>query len=382
MRLTILTPRLPPSVCGVGDHSVQLAKALRPTVLGVTALCVHGEKVNSGLPFDRVDPWDRRARTLAKLLDDHNTDCLWVQYSGYGYNKKGLPWYLVRAVKSIRPRWKISVFFHETHCSPRQLGWKGSFIAPLQRRIGKELAALADTLFTSTELYVDSIHRDYGIPKHRITLLPLGSNIPVPSFTPRERESWRAELQWEADECVAVTFGSAGSQRQALLRNCESLISAIQAGVIQRVLCIGGDPGTSRDDVLNGVRPELASFTKVVGHQSPEQIAKVLVAADVAVIRYPFKRIGKSGAFMACSLAGLPLLVGDDVPADVCQFRAARLVRSHNMQQFKSVARDIESRLARHREATKEFSWAAIARNALRAMKSLKTSTQVSSPAI
>ena len=53
-----------------------------------------------------------------------------------------------------------------------------------------------------------------------------------------------------------------------------------------------------------------------MGHQPPSKIADILIAADVALSRYPRERLGKSGAIMAYALAGLPTLASDDFAAN------------------------------------------------------------------
>jgi hypothetical protein len=371
MALTFLTPRLPPCVCGVGDHTAHMAEALRGLVPAVTALVLHPCPQQGHDVFDRIDVWDKSPTKLSRLLREHATDVLWIQYSGYGFGYQGAPRYLVRAVEALRPRPKIVVYFHEIHCAPHQLGWKGLVLSPLQKQIGKALAGSADKVFVSNELYRQTIQCDYSVPSNRVAMLPLGSNIPVPAFTTNERLAWRNELGWSKSDRVAVAFGSAGGQRKALERNRKWLLAALDAGVVSHVISIGGEPGTCRDDVLPDENQRIAQASIVTGHQPPERVASTLVAADVALMGYPFERFGKSGVFMAYSLAGLPIVVGEDLPASVSTFRGARLVRSSDIKQLTAVMADVDSRIARQRQAAEKFSWSSLARSAMNAMSSV-----------
>jgi hypothetical protein len=199
-------------------------------------------------------------------------------------------------------------------------------------------------------------------------VLPLGSNISVPEFSRSNRDAWRSELGFQLDDRVVVIFGSAGSQRRALLRNREDLLTAVNAGPVKRIICVGGDRDTSSDEVLRDIDPQLAQITTVAGHQSSERVAQMLVAADVGVLGYPFERFGKSGVFMAYSLAGLPVLVSDDVPTEVKSFREAKLVRFSESIELAEVLGDIDARIFRHQEATSAFSWHSLARSALAAI--------------
>jgi hypothetical protein len=74
---------------------------------------------------------------------------------------------------------------------------------------------------------------------------------------------------------------------------------------------------------------------------------------------------------MAYSLAGLPVVVGEDLPASVSTFRGARLVRSSDIKQLTAVMADINSRIARQRQAAEKFSWSSLARSAMNAMSSV-----------
>jgi hypothetical protein len=138
--------------------------------------------------------------------------------------------------------------------------------------------------------------------------------------------------------------------------------------MVNRIICIGGDHSTPRHMVLRDVDPLLAQISTVLGHQSPDRVAQMLVASDVGVLGYPFERFGKSGAFMAYSLAGLPVFVSDDVPIEIRRFRSAILVRFSELSDFADVLADIDSRNIRHRQATRAFSWHSIGRSALGAI--------------
>ncbi len=366
MALTFLTPKLPPSVCGVGDHTLHMASALREIVPAVTAIVLqpHAVQGADGV-LDRVDRWDRSPSQLRRLLQAHHCDVLWIQYSGYGFGYQGLPLFLPRAIRALRPRPMTVVYFHETHCEPYQLGWKGRVVSPLQKQIARAVAQCADVVMTSNNAYRQTIKCDYRVPAGRVMVLPLGANVRVPVLHPRDRHSWREELGWKDDDRVAVSFGSQGSQRAALRRNEKMLLAALERRCIHRIVCIGGDHATGRDTVLQHVDGRIAQSTIVMGHQAAEQVGRVLVAADVALMAHPFDRFGKSGVLMAYSLAGLPVVVDDDPPLVVSKYRGALLVSDSQLTQLDEVMDELDSRADRQKDAAEQYSWSAIARSAL-----------------
>jgi hypothetical protein len=365
MALTFLTPKLPPCVCGVGDHTVALAAALRHETSPVTAIHIQDCGNDEFGMFDKIDRWNRHPASFKKILQKHGTDILWVQYSGYGFGYQGMPWYLVRALDSLDPELRIVVFFHEIHCSKRQLGWKGFIVSPMQKHIAKALAKRADVVLASSDLYATIIQSEYGVPPDKFGQLSLGSNVSIPHFDEEQRNQWRSDLGWRPNERVAVAFGSSGSQRRALVRNQAALAAAISANIIQRVVCVGGAPRSGPVEPLMGIDPSVAQVTTVMGYQLEENVARILVAADLALMAYPFERYGKSGVFMAYSLAGLPVAADPGTDAVRTTYRAARLISFNYLMGDHSQFDDIDGRLSRHRQAQQSYSWPALASQAI-----------------
>jgi hypothetical protein len=79
------------------------------------------------------------------------SDVVYLQYSGYGYAKRGAPLWLVTALKSRRGKVrKIGVYFHELFATGQP--WRSSFwLSPLQRHICRTLANLSDFWITNRQ---------------------------------------------------------------------------------------------------------------------------------------------------------------------------------------------------------------------------------------
>ncbi len=65
MRIGIITRKLPPSFCGIGDHTLLLAKALESFGHEVIIIAGQGESAGNRLLTD--DDWDSAG--LSRLLD-------------------------------------------------------------------------------------------------------------------------------------------------------------------------------------------------------------------------------------------------------------------------------------------------------------------------
>lgn len=361
MILTILTPTLPPDVCGVGDHSVNFAHALREHAERVTAIHVRCPNPAPGLPFDRIDHWDRRPDSLSGLLERHGTECLWLQYSGYGYAYQGLPEFLVRALQQVDKRIAVAVYFHQIHCRAGQLGWKGVFIAPRQRSIATRLARRADVVLTSCELYRRAIAKDCGVANEKLHQLPIGSNIPIPIVEPSERLRLRSLFGWSGDLRVAIAFGSSGTQAKALRENRQSLKMAVETGAIHRIVCVGGAPSSPPLDLADSCASAVRPIITELGHQPPRRIAELLLAADVAVTGNERRKFAKSGTMMAFAMAGLPVLVADAGDSSHETNAADAFVPTISLDELAQLAADDHARIHRQRLAAERIGWPALA---------------------
>src|SRR5262249_55933174 len=102
MRISFLTPRLPPAVCGIADHTRLLARALRDE--GVDVAFIHREALRPGgeAPDGPVDRWEGSTRGLLECVRRQRPDWLWLQLSSYGYSRWGAPFRLGRSVRALR----------------------------------------------------------------------------------------------------------------------------------------------------------------------------------------------------------------------------------------------------------------------------------------
>ncbi len=312
VRVTFLTPRLAPAVCGIADHTRLLAAAMARQ--GARAGFIHCEPAGSaatGLDGP-ADHWTGGSEMLRRLLERQAPDWLWVQLSGYGYSRWGAPYRLGRAMAALlrgaaRPR--LAVCVHETHCSATSLGLKGPLLSRWQRHTVGRVARLGDLVFPTNAFYAAQVVQSYGASPTRVHLLPIGSNLPAVSLTEPERAALRRGLGWGSDEVVAVTFGSFESQQLSLARFAELLLSGIRARRLDRVACLGGERGGVPIRFAGWARRLTDARLDVLGHRPAEECAAILAAADFAFLHTPRSLVEKSGAFMACAAAGLAVLV-------------------------------------------------------------------------
>jgi hypothetical protein len=372
MRVSFLSPRLPPDVCGVADHTRLLAAAMVEEGAEVGFIHRLPRAGDGGLPRGPVAHWHGAASSLRQHVAAQDPDWLWVQLSNYGYSRWGAPFALVRALGGLgRPRPRVVVCLHETHCLPQQLGFKGPLLSPWQRHTVGAVARRADVVFATVPVYWRRVVEEYGVPAERVTLLPIGSNVPDPEWTESDRTLMRRGLGWADGELVAVTFGTYASQLRALSCFEALLTRGVAEGRLQRIICLGGDRQAPPPELVAWQQRVPSGVLHVMGPRPAEEVGRILACCDVALAPTPRPVLEKSGAFMAFAFAGLAVVVhsggvyGNSQAPELPVFPA----ESWDWGQAASPAVAARRRaLADHAQAT--YTWTAIARHALARMTS------------
>lgn len=269
-----LIPRLPPPVCGVGDHARGLATAL--AAQGVESVLV---------PYQAATDWRqvlRRSATQAGAVT-------WlVHYSGYGYARRGAPLGLLRELRRLRrecPGVRLLTMFHELYAGGPP--WTSAFwLSPLQRHVAAGLARLSDAVFTNREASAEWLRARVSVP---VTVRPVFSNFGE-SVDPLPPTARPARL---------LLFGGGPPRPADFWPQVETAMQRLQLSE----LVVVSHPLE--------VPASLAARHAVrqTGVLEPEAMAEELRAARCGVLEYNPDFLGKSGVLAAYAAFGVvPLL--------------------------------------------------------------------------
>ena len=312
MHITILMPNLPPAVCGIADHSLLLGKSLERLGASVDHLALHCEKTTPHGAETCV--WDGTANGLQAAIRKHGTNVLWIQYSGYGFSRKGAPGSLARAIEHVvrcRSGTSIVVCMHETHASRASLGWRTPIIQPLQISVARRIVRAADIVFATVNANLERCIHEYGVSRHAIRLLPITSNLPDVHVTDAERERFRNRLGLEKETRIAAIFGLLSSQLRTITLFRADLASALRRGHIEHIVAVGGEAIPS---TMSAVLREADHFNgrmSVLGPAPADDVARILRCCDIGLIPTPPDHLRKSGVVAAFVAAGLEIWMKD-----------------------------------------------------------------------
>lgn len=253
-----------------------------------------GKLLEGFQPVAKQYVWSRQ--DLRQLDFALSSDCTFLQYSGYGFAKRGAPLWLLRELRRRRDTThKLGIFFHELFA----MGpiWSSAFwLSPLQRTIARELAQLSDFWVTNREASADWLRRYAGNKPHAV--LPVFSNVgEMPAYLPTRAGK-------------VIVFGGAGL-RLATYRAGGNVFFAWAKRQGLEIHDVG--PSFADEDINARLADEGVT---IHGRLNACEVSSVMADAMFGVVQYPVDYVAKSGVFAAYCAHGLcPILLSNHYPS-------------------------------------------------------------------
>lgn len=297
MNITQIVPRFPPDIDGVGEYAALLGEALERG--GFARVSHINCNPSQGRQAHSQEFLLTHKHKLLALLQESKPDIILLHYVGYGYEQRGCPLWLVRALRTwkkmqdgaTRARIPIITIFHElmAFSSP----WHSAFwLYPLQRSLVKQLLSLSDGVFVHTE-YFASLLRAFHAHAH-IMLRPVFSTIGEPQSLP----------PFQNRQPTLIVFGSQAHRRRIFAAKSAALHSLIATKQISQIYEIGKP--FPHADYFHGLP------VQSLGLRDAREISQLLAEARFGAVEYAPKSLGKSTVFANFAAHGVcPILVGD-----------------------------------------------------------------------
>ncbi|MFB2935446.1 hypothetical protein ACE1B6_09215 [Aerosakkonemataceae cyanobacterium BLCC-F154] len=299
MQIISIVPRLPPAIDGVGDYALNLAKQISKD-FGIVTHFIVGDPVWSNNreihSFSVAQLKLRSASSLLTVLSDQSivnkdsTTTVLLHYVGYGYAKRGCPFWLVNALS----KWRNTTFnsslvtmFHEVYATGPV--WSSSFwLSPLQKNLAMRLSRSSDRCLTSKQGYAQMICELSGGKHINIPTLPVFSNIGEPELVP----------PLKARSKRLVIFGGSSNRQRVYQRSRNALESICQELEIEEIL----DIGPSIDIALSSIN---GIPVVKMGKRTTTEISQVMLNSLAGFFDYHTEYLSKSTIFAAYCAHGL-----------------------------------------------------------------------------
>lgn len=250
---------------------------------GTGGVVDYAREICARMPESICLPFDEQLRVV-------DSDRVLIQYSGYGFQRRGVAVNLVKWANNLSPSQTVGIYFHELSAS----GWpwqSAYWLSPLQRLVARELQKRSAFWLTNTLVHHRRLlQSDCKKPNAQ---LPVCSSV--------------GELQDEEPhkQPVLAIFGSA-PLRTRLLRQHGALVAAFCTKNNLAVWDIGPAVAPEYFSIFYNSGVPLTVFGKL----SAEDVHARLTAASFGAIDYPTTHLDKSSVFAAyCAHAICPVVI-------------------------------------------------------------------------
>jgi hypothetical protein len=293
-----ILPRAPGTFDGVGDYALALARKLRDRHSINSVFVARETEAKDAIDSFPIFPLQELPRSrVAK----ETSDGVILHYVNYGFQKRGVPLTLLSFLKSLRRGGALLVIFHELFASGPP--WRSEFwLRPLQKKIARDLARLADARMVSCE----SMHHELE------QLFPGGNAIVRPvTSTWGEPRLDETQLRERDPHCWIICGGTSLLERS--LRSFLKVASAIPHEIApHKLFVVGGTPNSHVRALLNAPAKFSAEYFPAV---TSEAVTPILCSAAFAWLDY-FHRdnvspdvLLKSSTFLALCAHGIIAVV-------------------------------------------------------------------------
>ncbi len=288
MKICFITGKFRPQLCGVGDYTFFLAKALKKKGEEVYILTTTDKETFYIQNIDDikiiriVKKWSfiDFVRILKNVIE-LKMDILNIQLAHFAYNRKGTNLWICLVPLCLRflTRTKIVSTVHEPYipfcCSPKLI-----LLSLWQRVILFLACAFSHRIVLTTQRWKKSL-KDILVFKN-VVIIPVGSNVGIKEFY--NKEDIKEKKGINNNDIIIASFGTLHISKNIQLI-LETLRKLKEEDINFFFIWIGGNP---EDEQLNNIRERLkrhglAEKVLLTGFLTPEEIQEYLSIVDIFI---------------------------------------------------------------------------------------------------
>lgn len=305
MSIAIVTPRLPPSMDGLGDYCYQLCKhwpnADSPLNFIVLDSAEKSREFWTGADIRQID---RNKQSLLNTLASLEVDTVFLQYVGYGYDPNGAPSWLAEALEEWLQQsslHRLVTMFHETWSSGKI--WQRVFwYMGKQKQCVKDLMLLSNEMGTSCQVNKHSL--DLLGTNKTVNIIPLGCSFDV---VPTTAKNWKQLL----------IFGKEYARLRGLETHRHLISKLVESGLVERIVLAGQLDSLDNDTSLRILQGQLPAIEVTTAYNfESNNVPQSVVESGLSLMHTQSTHMLKSTSFHLAAKLGHVCLSEDSGPAD------------------------------------------------------------------
>jgi hypothetical protein len=296
-----MVPRIAPSIDGVGDYALKLARVLREDAGFETRFIVADPHWKGPADIDGFPVHKIRSGMWADMASLGPASALILHYVGYGYQKRGVPFWLVQTLNHLKNLAPVMTLFHEVWAWGPP--WKSAFyLQHFQRRIVRDILNLSQIAITTTPKMKKLLERTSA--KKQVEFMPMSSSFegiaPAPLPPPKGLR--------------ALIFGQRGLRLSTIRAHQRFLRYLDERQMLEEVVVMGKGAGVAQMLSLDArllKKSVRIQKIRLVGEATPQEVANEFGGAHFYLSSCPASLLCKSTSCMTAFAFGCPVILSD-----------------------------------------------------------------------
>jgi glycosyltransferase involved in cell wall biosynthesis len=304
-KTAIVTGRVHPHICGIGDHSINLAASCKKKLnLQIDLIVEKGCKseVEPIRIWPYVESWSKLGfQDLLDWLETEKVETVILQYAPWLYSSQGFDLDIIYFWQQCNQRFKTLLIAHETYFW--FIKYPGTWVVGLlQQYVLRALIKSSDQIFCASELYLHRLQR-FSNSKSKIHYLPIPSNIPVQPLSPSQKQSLRQKLGITPEQLVITLFGCG----ESILPNWISALDLYLNSNYSIIWLLLGNAQSLKPLKNPAIRP---------GYLATIELSQYLQISNLMLMPHRFGISAKRTSLMSALEHGIPVIGTDGMLTD------------------------------------------------------------------
>ena len=283
MKIAVVVPNYPPTICGVGDYTYHKIQEFLKAGIEVHVICSVDQKPELAAQpviYPMIKVWNATGfKSVLDKLDDIKPDWVIVEYVPHGFEPHGLPIAVLGFYKGLtRRKYNILTVFHEVRVRPGNK-LSSRFISAVETYLARKIVQYSTKVVTSIDFYADLLRGGNNLRKisnlPKISVIPIGTGIMPIATNATIKENFKKRFNIPSNAPIIVTFGN---------RNVTEYLAAfdkLNQDIHNFIWLLCGKTSTPME-VL-----ESRSYLRNTGKLSAEDIYHALSLGNIAFLPEP-----------------------------------------------------------------------------------------------